>query len=176
MVILLDIQSMKNLLDEITQTNPKLIDHCERVAMLAMALGKHLEVANHLMNRLYFTALFHDIGKYKTNIEDCSLVSAAIVRSHEEYYKIADFVMQCSENIDGTGPLKMTTEDIHLFPMIVRICDIYDNNRMNGLTHDKSLSELRTHVDKIFPKKLMMCFSKMFSTNKDLLGLYKGKD
>ena len=122
---------MKNLLDEITQTNPKLIDHCERVAMLAMALGKHLEVANHLMNRLYFTALFHDIGKYKTNIEDCSLVSAAIVRSHEEYYKIADFVMQCSENIDGTGPLKMTNEDMHLFPMIVRICDIYDNNRIS---------------------------------------------
>lgn len=176
MVILLNIQSMQNLLDEITKEEPQLIDHCERVAMLSIALGKRLEVSNNLLHRLYFVALFHDIGKYKTNIRDCSLVSAAIVRSHEEYYKIADYIMQCSENIDGSGPLKMTDENMHLFPMIVRICDIYDDNRMNGLSHDKSLTELRKHSDKIFPKKLMMNFSKMFADNKDLLDFYKRKE
>ena len=84
--------------------------------------------------------------------------------------------MQCSENIDGSGPLKMTDENMHLFPMIVRICDIYDTTRMKGLTHDKSLAELRKHSDKIFPKKLMMNFSKMLANNKDLLDVYKRKE
>ena len=172
----MEIKPLKGFFDNIYDIDKQLIAHSERVAMLSLALGNELELNNSNKERLYFVALFHDIGKFKTpeKFKECyPIISANILRSHETFKKLADIVEQCHENIDGSGyPYNLKSENIHIFATIVRLCDEYDNLRMEGKSHEETMSEIRKKSDVICPKKLLTLFAKVFLSC-DLLEIYK---
>ena len=171
----MDIKPLDKFLNEIEASNIEVIEHYERVAMMTYAFAKELGLNSTEKDRLYWIGLLHEIGKYKMEGYEhlYPLVTAAILRSHEEFAKIAHIVLQCEENIDGSGyPFHLTGESIHLYATITHLCDTYDHLRMQGLNHDDAVLKLRTYNNIICPKKLITTFLKMLINNEELMENY----
>lgn len=175
----MSIESIKDFLDKIAETNNEIANHYERVAMLNLAFARELELKSSDQDRMYFIGLLHEIGKYN-NEEFENIypkISSIILKTHKGFSKIAKIVEQCEENIDGSGfPNHLTKDDIHLFAIACHICDKYDHFRMEGYDHDESIAKLRKLNDIIGPKKLVTLFVKMMFANKELKELYEEED
>jgi HD-GYP domain-containing protein (c-di-GMP phosphodiesterase class II) len=119
-------------------------NHSLGVCILAIALGKWLELSRNQIFDLSIAALFHDLGKLKISDDIIKKPSklteeeAMEMRKHSFYsYKmlldtkkfnndILLGVLQHHEKIDGTGyPNGVSEKDIHLYAKIISICDIY---------------------------------------------------
>ncbi len=62
--------------------SPKVIEHCQAVAKLALQLAKQLEAKNHTISLQLVEAgaLLHDLGRSKTHKVDHSIVGAKIAQ------------------------------------------------------------------------------------------------
>ena len=62
------------------QCPPKVIEHCQAVAALALELAKQIEAKNHKINLqlVEIGALLHDIGRSKTHTVDHAIVGAKL--------------------------------------------------------------------------------------------------
>jgi HD-GYP domain-containing protein (c-di-GMP phosphodiesterase class II) len=145
--------------------------------MLCYEFGRNLDIKGKNLETLYKAAFLHEIGRCDfpeiINIEGVELkvdeiyplFSKAIVYSLGDKY-ISDVVAQHLERPDGQGhPCKMT-DNIHLFATLIQICDMYDNFRSEGDTHNSATAKIRKHGD--FPKKLITSFIKTLLDNEDL--------
>ncbi len=65
------------------QCPPKVIQHCQAVAALALELAKQLEAKNHKINLqlVEIGALLHDIGRSKTHTVDHAIVGAKLAKT-----------------------------------------------------------------------------------------------
>lgn len=128
------------------QEGDKYHSHVFHVAILAMIIGKALELSEQELVYLGMGALFHDIGKSK--IPNAILVNRPEVTTAENnYYKmhvryaldklghiqdfpqpVLDIISQHHEYLDGSGyPQKLKGEQISLLTQIVTIVNEYDN-------------------------------------------------
>lgn len=173
------LDSIKYFLDEIKNTNEDLVKHYERVAMLNFAFARELSLNAQEQSKLYFIGLLHEIGKFNNEKYEAVYpeMSAIILRTHSEFAKIANIVAQCEENIDGSGyPNHLKGEDIHIFAMITHLSNKYDHCRIDGMSHEEAVSQLKLLNDIVCPRKLVAAFTKMFFSNKELSQLYKGEN
>jgi HD-GYP domain-containing protein (c-di-GMP phosphodiesterase class II) len=164
-------------LDVLEEKNNDLYKHSERVAMLCYEFGRVLEIENKNIEILYKAAFLHEIGKCdfpevmtiegkEIKLNDVyPLFSKAVVYSLGDKY-ISDILAQQLEKVDGTGHPCGIKEDVHLFATIIRICDMYDNYRSSGESHNTAIANIRKEGD--FPKKLITSFIKTLLDNEDL--------
>lgn len=118
--------------------------HSEKVAALALVLGKHLGLEARDLERLHTGGLLHDVGKIgvpdgvllkQGPLEDHEL---AIIRRHPQVGlsivepvglepEVAAIVVQHHENFDGSGyPAGRAGENISPLARIVRVVDAFE--------------------------------------------------
>jgi len=124
--------------------------HSDRVASLALLLGKELGIKINMLKTIVAAGLLHDIGKIE--IEDGILKKAGrlsndefqhikkhpeigveLLRGKELPWDIKPIILHHHEKIDGTGyPMGLKGEDIPLEAKIICIADVFD-----ALTSDR---------------------------------------
>jgi HD-GYP domain-containing protein (c-di-GMP phosphodiesterase class II) len=137
--------------------------HSMNVAVLAIALGRHLNLPVPELNKLGLCGMMHDMGKMSIPLEILNKPGKftpeelAIMRSHAEvgwkllmstsgmYPGAIDVAYSHHEKLDGTGyPRQLTAEQTTPFTKIVTIVDIYD-----AITSDRVYQKGRTHLEAI---------------------------
>ncbi|NLK20601.1 MAG: HD-GYP domain-containing protein [Epulopiscium sp.] len=132
--------------DEYTYT------HCVNVCLLSTTLGKWLSLNDKDLKQLAYSALFHDLGKYKIPLEilnkpaKLTVKEFELIKQHPVHgYEIVKDMIGLTPNVaygvlmhhekeNGTGyPFGIKGSQIHLFGKIISIADIYD-----ALTSDRS--------------------------------------
>jgi HD-GYP domain-containing protein (c-di-GMP phosphodiesterase class II) len=121
-------------------------DHCDRVAGLALELGRHCGLSEEELRILRLVAGFHDIGKIGIpddvlrKIGRYSDADRQIMQAHAEMGQriiiaaglehgetIADAVRHHHERVDGRGyPDGLTGDLIPIYSRIVAVADTYD--------------------------------------------------
>ncbi len=122
--------------------------HSFNVTVLAMMLGKQLQLNSDAMRHLGMGAMFHDVGKGRMPINELTMGKATSLRfAVKKYYEqhpkkgaeiamdLAGFprqsvnvIYQHHERVDGTGfPRKLKGKEIYALAKIVSIANIYDN-------------------------------------------------
>lgn len=128
------------------QEGDKYHSHVFHVAILAMIIGKALNLSEQELVYLGMGALFHDIGKSKipnkilNNRPDVTTAENNYYKMHVRYAldklnhiqdfpkAVLDIISQHHEYLDGSGyPQKLKGEQINLLTQIVTIVNEYDN-------------------------------------------------
>ena len=162
--------------------------HSLNVAMLALLLGKALNLNAQQLNIIGIAALFHDIGKEKIppkllqKTERLTLDEIVLLKKHPEFGAdlalqakmdplIAAAIAQHHENMDGSGyPVGLTAEKINVPAKIIAIANQYDNlcnpiNPANALTPYDALATM-------FAKRKGWFDGNMLSRFVHVLGVY----
>jgi len=148
-------------LSQIKNKDDYTAEHSLRVSILAVALGRELDLLEKELEDLGIAAMLHDVGKVKIPIDVLNKDGAL---SHEEYELIkthategrkllmskADVppvtvdVAYCHhEHVDGNGyPRGITAEKIPYFAKIVSVVDAFD-----AITSDRVYSNARSTLE-----------------------------
>ncbi|MDD5462328.1 MAG: HD-GYP domain-containing protein [Methylococcales bacterium] len=135
--------------------------HSMNVAILAIAMGRHLNLSVTDINNLGLCGMMHDMGKMRIPLEILNKpgrftpeearimnthpeVGARLLMSSRDMYEGAiDVAYSHHEWVNGTGyPRKLTAEQTTPFTKIVTIVDMYD-----AMTSDRIYQKGRTHLD-----------------------------
>lgn len=121
--------------------DPGTAGHEQRVADLAVAVGKELGWGDERLEGLHLAAMAHDVGQIqipaeilnrprKLNPQEFQLVKMhveagyQILKDVEFPWPIAEIVYQHHENLDGTGyPRGLTGDRILAEARVIRVCD-----------------------------------------------------
>ena len=181
----MNVKKIEHIIKMMEEYNVKMAEHSERTAMLCYAFAKELKLDAEYLEIAYMSGLLHDIGRMGHNevvkIDDINVnieriypyFSEAIISKFEGFENVAKVIIQSAENYDGSGPLKLTGDNIGTIATILRISDFYDTQRSSGLSHDETTKLLRLNSDIIFPKKIITPFIKSVINN-DLQFEYYG--
>ncbi|WP_024300016.1 HD-GYP domain-containing protein [Methylomicrobium lacus] len=137
--------------------------HSMNVCILAIALGRHLNLSVHELNHLGLCGMMHDMGKMRVPLailnKPGKLTPAErnIMQSHAElgwkllmsssdmYAGAIDVAYSHHERLDGAGyPRKLNSEQITPYTRMVAIVDMYD-----AMTSDRIYQKGRNHLDAI---------------------------
>ncbi|MGZ8214960.1 MAG: HD-GYP domain-containing protein [Methylosarcina sp.] len=137
--------------------------HSMNVCILAIALGRQINLPIHELNNLGLCGMMHDMGKMRVPLEILNKPGKftpeelKIMQSHAElgwnllmsstgmYAGAIDVAHSHHERLDGTGyPRKLTAEQITPYTRIVAIADMYD-----AITSDRVYNEGRCHLEAI---------------------------
>ncbi len=143
-------------LNLIRNTDEYTYTHCVNVCILATTLGQWLNLSEEDLKNLAYSALFHDLGKYKIPIEVLNKPSRLtseefeIMKQHPAFgYEIVKQIVGLSPSVgygvlmhhekeNGSGyPFGLTGDKIHLFGKIIAIADIYDAITSDRVYHKK---------------------------------------
>jgi PAS domain S-box-containing protein/putative nucleotidyltransferase with HDIG domain len=128
----------------VEKRDPYTAGHMQRVAELAMAIGRMMQLDEHTITGLQMGALIHDIGKIYIPAEilnrpgrlspaEFNLIKThpqvgyEIIRDIEFPWPVADMILQHHERIDGTGyPLALRGDAICLEARILAVADVVE--------------------------------------------------
>ncbi len=129
----------------IEKKDPYTAGHQNRVAQLALAIGKELGLSEERLEDLRFASLLHDIGKIHVPAEilnkpySLNKVEMGLIKTHPrigyEILKSIDFpgpvpeiVLQHHERIDGSGyPDAISSKDILVEAQILGLSDVFES-------------------------------------------------
>jgi HD-GYP domain-containing protein (c-di-GMP phosphodiesterase class II) len=137
--------------------------HSMNVCILAIALGRQLNLSIKELNNVGLCGMMHDMGKMSVPLEVLNKPGKLepdelkIMQSHPElgwkllmsssdmFVGAIDVAHSHHERLDGTGyPRKLTAQMITPYTRIVAIVDMYD-----AITSDRVYQKGRTHLDAI---------------------------
>lgn len=115
------------------------LHHSTRTTYIAIELGKLLQLEDNIMNRLYISALLHDIGA-ANSFTKCH-TSEAFIKSHctggseilksfpdiDDISDLSNIILYHHENWNGTGNFGIKGEDIPIESQIIRIADLIES-------------------------------------------------
>ena len=146
--------------------------HIERVAKMAIILGRNMGLNESEMEALRFGGILHDIGKITIpeyilnkpgplNPEEAEVMKSHPVAGYDiclplkkNLGQALDVIRQHHEKLDGSGyPDGLKNEDISIASRIMAVVDIFDalvTNRAyrEGLSFDRAVEILRQEVKK----------------------------
>ena len=155
--------------------------HSERVASLAVSLGKEAGMSDGELNALNISSLLHDIGKIATpeSILDkpgkLTDEEYAVIKHHPEegariighitsYENIVPGILHHHEHFNGKGyPHALSGNDIPLASRIICIADVYDaiiadRPYRAGMGEEKALAFMKENAGVLFDPKLLAIF------------------
>jgi HD-GYP domain-containing protein (c-di-GMP phosphodiesterase class II) len=127
--------------------DPLTRNHSERVASIAMVLGRQMHLSDKVNGDLYLAGLLHDVGKigirddvlFKdgkltaeeyAHIQEHTVIGDAIVGKIKQFEHLREGVRNHHERYDGTGyPDRLSGEKIPLLARILALADSYDAMR-----------------------------------------------
>ncbi len=138
------IQGLASLGNALHHRDESTREHCERVARVAVAIGRRRGLAPEGLERLRLAALVHDVGKIgvrddillkpveltaedRAMIERHPVIAAEILRPIQGAEDIAEIVLSHHECPDGSGyPRGLAGEQILVEARILRVADVFD--------------------------------------------------
>jgi response regulator RpfG family c-di-GMP phosphodiesterase len=141
-----------NLLDSISaiasiveMRDPYTAGHQRRVADIAVAIGKELQLSENLVEGIHLAGIVHDVGKIKVPaeilskpgrltanefnlIKEHSQTGYDILKSIDYPWTIAEIILQHHERLDGSGyPRGLKNEEILLEAQIIAVADVVES-------------------------------------------------
>ena len=155
--------------------------HSRRVSELSSKLASALGLDKEKVDEIRLAGLMHDIGKIgipeqilnkpgKLTDEEYEIIKKhseagyRILKASNEFYKIAIYVLQHHERIDGKGyPYGLTGEEITLPAKIIAIADAYDamtstRSYREAKTKEYAISQLLKYAGTQFDENLVKVF------------------
>ncbi len=147
--------------------------HGNRVAALANRMGRVLELDEKSLQRLYFSALLHDIGMLKldrnqqmtrSTCERHTSLGGRMLGRIRLWRDIAPAVEHHHEWYDGSGyPGGLVGDDIPFEARVISICDAYDTMTSQDSYKDarmpsEAMAELEACAGTQFDPELVACF------------------
>ena len=180
------VQSLKTFANIIDAKDPYTKGHSNRVAKYAKEIARRMEIADEDLDRIYYIALLHDIGKIGISddvlnkpgkltdkeriiIEMHTTIGGEILKDFSAIPGIGDGAMYHHEQYAGGGyPLGLQGENIPLFARIICIADAYDAMSSDRcyrprLEDDNILSELVLFTGKQFDPDIVKYMLAMIS-------------
>lgn len=162
--------------------------HSQRVATLAVAVGRQMGLSKTEIEQLQLAALLHDVGKIAVSTEVLAKPAAldgnewTMIKSHPsrgaeilvcvpQLAGIIPAVRHHHERLDGSGyPDGLKGEEIPLLARIVGVCDAYDAmtsaRPYRGPMHPRqALRELRGAAGKMFDDLTIEALQKVVQTD-----------
>ena len=148
-------------------------EHIERLAVLAVTLGKEMGLRGEELDNLEVGALLHDIGKIrvdlsilqkpgKLNEEEWEEIRKhpetgfRIAQSVSELHNVSEIILSHHERWDGTGyPRKLSGENIPIEARILSVVDAYD-----AMTTDRGYQRVLNKQEAI--EEIMRCAGSQF--------------
>lgn len=172
------LETIRALAAAIDAKDPYTKGHSERVAQMAVALARELDLPEREVDDLEYAALLHDIGKISIDesilgkddgltdeefeeIKTHTAVGAKIIKPVEFLKKTYKAIYHHHERFNGNGyPNGIKGEDIPLFARIIAVADAYDamgSDRpyRKKLSKDKIMKELKDQTGKQFDPKIV---------------------
>jgi putative nucleotidyltransferase with HDIG domain len=136
--------TIETLAKAVDAKSPWTAGHSERVTMLALEIGKEMEISERELDMLHWGGLFHDMGKIgvpedildkpgKLTDEEFAIIKkhprkgAEILAPIRTYHEAIPIVAQHHERFDGQGyPLGLSGEEISLGARILAVADVFD--------------------------------------------------
>lgn len=157
------------------------LQHLERVASYAVALGKKVELASKDLVDIYCAALLHDLGKIGipedilnkpgslTNEEFAEIrkhpeIGTQILETLIQSERVSSIILHHHEFYNGTGyPSGLAKDEIPLGARIIAVVDAYDamiSNRpyRRAKTHEEAVAELIRCAGVQFDPRIVMHF------------------
>jgi diguanylate cyclase (GGDEF)-like protein/putative nucleotidyltransferase with HDIG domain len=148
-------------------------EHVERMAILAIALGKEMGLRGEELDKLEIGALLHDIGKIRVDqsilkkpgkpdekeweeIRKHPEAGYRIAQSVSELQNVSDIILCHHERWDGTGyPQRLKGEEIPLRARIISLVDAYD-----AMTDDRGYQRVLSKQEAI--EEILRCAGSQF--------------
>lgn len=178
------LQIFDGLAHEVDHKDPYTKGHSDRVAALALLLGKELGFKTINLKTLVAAGLLHDIGKLeipdsvlkkpdKLTDEEYAIIQehpstgVNILRGKEFPWDVKPLILHHHEAFDGTGyPHGLRGEDIPIGARIICLADVFDaltSDRVYRKAFDteKALAIMERDSGKAFDPVLLKCFCRM---------------
>lgn len=177
------------LAEAVEKRDPYTGGHVKRVTEYCLAVGEELNLNKEEMERLYLSAVLHDIGKI--GIDDAILRKPApltleeigVMKKHPQIgmeilskvKHLKDIIVGTfshHESYDGKGyPMGLKGKEIPLLGRIIAVCDTFDAMTSDrpyrrGLEDDKAIEELLKFSGKQFDPDIVEAFVKAFRKGK----------
>jgi len=180
------VQSLKTFANIIDAKDPYTKGHSNRVAKYAKEIGRRMGIVDEDLDRIYYIALLHDIGKIGISddvlnkpgkltqqerkiIEMHTTIGGDILKDFSAIPGIGDGAMYHHEQFSGGGyPLGLQGEKIPLFARIICVADAYDAMSSDRcyrpkLEDNNILSELELFTGKQFDPDIVKYIIAMIS-------------
>lgn len=145
--------------------DPYTAGHQRKVAQIATAIARELNLAEHVIEGIHFGSLIHDLGKIAlpaeilTRPRRLTPIEMQLMQTHPQAgydivsnidypWPVAEMILQHHERMDGTGyPQGLKGEDIPLESRILAVADVVDAMTSHrpyreGLGIEKALAEI----------------------------------
>jgi putative nucleotidyltransferase with HDIG domain len=180
------LETIRALAAAIDAKDPYTKGHSERVAQMAVALARELNLPEREIDDLKYAALLHDIGKIGIDesilgkdddlteeefkkIKEHTIIGAKIIEPVEFLKKSYKAIYHHHERYNGEGyPDGLKGKDIPIFSRIIAVADAYD--AMNSdrpyrkkLNRNKILRELQDQSGKQFDPEVVKAFISIFN-------------
>jgi response regulator RpfG family c-di-GMP phosphodiesterase len=173
-------QAMEGIVQAISTTvemrDPYTAGHQQRVADLACAIARDMELPDDEVYGLRMASVIHDLGKITVPSEilskpgRLSSLEYELIKSHvqagydilkqiEFPWPLADIILQHHERLDGSGyPNGLKEDDILLASRILSVSDVFETIASHrpyrpSLGLPRALNELRTNSGKLYDSR-----------------------
>ncbi len=147
-------QAINSLVLAIDANFPQGRGHSRRVANIAVALSKEMDLSDQLIEDIELGALLHDVGLIGIDVPhetETSAQTSARFREHTQigadivrelpHRGIADIVLYHHEKFDGTGyPKALDGHDIPLGARVVAVAEVFDSLMAGGFPESRARS------------------------------------
>ena len=159
--------------------------HSMNTGILAISLGRHLNLSDEELTTLGLCGMLHDIGKLLISKQDLlessnkrALVEShtllgrdVLVNCHGELARIvAEVAYSHHERLDGRGfPQGLNGSKISPYTRMITIVDTYDvlitdRSGRKGLTHYDAINKMLQQVGSFLDETLVNCFNQCIGT------------
>ncbi|MFW5980278.1 MAG: HD domain-containing phosphohydrolase [Halanaerobiales bacterium] len=183
---------INNILITLGEKSHETEEHCNRMASLALKVGKKLGLTNSDLDKLIILASLHDIGKIAIpteilkkpdkltekeweKIKEHPEIGYRILKSSEEFAYIAGEVLAHHERWDGSGyPRGLSGTDIPLLSRIISVVDTYDvmtNGRpyRKAVSPEKALQEIKENSGTQFDPEVVKIFTEIIGEKENII-------
>ena len=158
-------------------------EHARMVAKYAILIGKHMDLPESDLKKLYYASLLHDIGMLKIDtaeqlqkekIMQHPKLGYDLVKSISLWTDSADIILHHHEKYDGTGyPMSRKKDEIPIGARILSVADTFDvltnGYSYRQLDHAAALKEIDAHAGTQFDPLAVEALKTSISTT----GIYK---
>lgn len=163
-----------NIIEDVTNINyseHKFIHHAQRTAYISVEIASKLNLPEDKQKLVYIASLLHDIGaanflsmshSSNTFIHEHCIIGANTTKNFPFFNNLSNVILYHHENIDGTGAMKISGDNIPIESQIIRLADLvellYSEKLPSFKQKDKITSWVKGHCGKIFSPQLVEAF------------------
>lgn len=180
---LAEISSVKNAtivedISNISFSKHNYLNHSKRTTYTALKLGEYFNLSEITMQKLYITALLHDIGAAnfmnESHVSDTFVLEhckhgSEIIKDFPVYSNISPLILFHHENFDGSGAMGLKGDEIPFVSQLIRLSDLvellYSEKIPSHIQKSKITEWVKSNTNLIFSQKIVDGFLSIAKTD-----------